>query len=88
MTGTGGTAGRPSAGTGGQDAESGGTAPRPSGAGNDLPLSPEAAAQLDAATERVLEEDQQAEMVRLASEEVGISTDPASDEPSRRFAGE
>ncbi|MDP9374811.1 MAG: NAD(P)/FAD-dependent oxidoreductase, partial [Chloroflexota bacterium] len=88
MTGTGGTAGRPSAGTGGQDAESGGTVPRPSGAGNDLPLSPEAAAQLEAATERVLEEDQQAEMVRLTSEEVGISTDPASDEPSRRFAGE
>ncbi len=58
------------------------------GAGGNIPLDPEALAQLDAVTKRVLDEDQDAEMRRLASEEVGVTTDPASGESSRRFTGE
>ncbi len=63
-------------------------APQAADAGGNIPLDPEALAQLDAATKRVLDEDQDAEMRRLASEEVGVTTDPASGESSRRFTGE
>ena len=57
-------------------------------AGAAIPLSPEARAELDAATERILQDEQAAQMLQVASEEIGTKTDPASDEPRRSFAGE
>ena len=52
-----------------------------------IPLGPEAQAELDEATRRVYSDDQTAETQRLASEEIGLSTDLASNQPHRRFEG-